>query len=230
MKTRNDLNAAAALIIDQKHCANRDTQITAMQTPAMNGYRNRCLKLLVLLIVLASTVEAKDRPYISVYGGPYSPNRLVEIVSADPFSLSDEAHITVLAVGQPIGFAWRLSWGVESQFARHWGAQQHFEFNALWVGRRHLVHWSRYIDAALALGQGLSYATAPPPLEPRANARDVESSKLLNYLMLELEAAPPSARHWSGTLRIHHRSGVFGTFSGIQGGSNFVTTGLRYRF
>jgi hypothetical protein len=46
---------------------------------------------------------------------------------------------------------------------------------------------------------------------------------------VEIEAGPPAGR-WSGFLRIHHRSGAFGLYGDVRGGSNFVGLGARYRF
>jgi hypothetical protein len=45
--------------------------------------------------------------------------------------------------------------------------------------------------------------------------------------MLELEFALPDARHWSVITRIHHRSGAFGLFNGVTGGSNALAFGVR---
>ncbi|MFM8258683.1 MAG: DUF3769 domain-containing protein [Vulcanococcus sp.] len=50
----------------------------------------------------------------------------------------------------------------------------------------------------------------------------------LNYLGFELEALV--SPEWSLVGRIHHRSGAYGTYSGVKEGSNAYLLGLRYRF
>ena len=54
------------------------------------------------------------------------------------------------------------------------------------------------------------------------------SARLLNYLAFEVEALVTP--RWSAVGRIHHRSGAYGTFSGVSEGSNAYLLGLRYRF
>ena len=53
-------------------------------------------------------------------------------------------------------------------------------------------------------------------------------TQLLNYLGFEVEAAVSSDLSLVG--RIHHRSGAFGTYSGVTEGSNAYLLGLRYRW
>ena len=50
----------------------------------------------------------------------------------------------------------------------------------------------------------------------------------LNYLAFEVEALVRP--QWSLVGRIHHRSGAYGTYSGVSEGSNGYLVGLRYRF
>ena len=50
----------------------------------------------------------------------------------------------------------------------------------------------------------------------------------LNYLGFEVEALIKP--EWSLVGRIHHRSGAYGTYSGVSEGSNAYLIGMRYRF
>jgi hypothetical protein len=50
----------------------------------------------------------------------------------------------------------------------------------------------------------------------------------LNYLGFEVEALV--SPEWSVVGRIHHRSGAYGTYSGVSEGSNAYLMGIRYRF
>jgi hypothetical protein len=55
-----------------------------------------------------------------------------------------------------------------------------------------------------------------------------KNAQLLNYLAFEVEALVDP--QWSLVGRIHHRSGAWGTYSGVKEGSNGYLLGLRYRF
>jgi hypothetical protein len=50
----------------------------------------------------------------------------------------------------------------------------------------------------------------------------------LNYLAFEVEGLVTP--EWSVVGRIHHRSGAYGTYSGVREGSNAYLLGVRYRF
>jgi hypothetical protein len=73
--------------------------------------------------------------------------------------------------------------------------------------------------------QGVSFNSSLSNFE--STYRD-KSSQLLNYLAFELEAAV--SPQWSLVGRIHHRSGVFGLYNGVNEGSNAYLLGLRHRF
>ncbi len=73
--------------------------------------------------------------------------------------------------------------------------------------------------------EGLSVLSAKSNYE--ATFRE-NSARLLNYLAFEVEALVTP--RWSAVGRIHHRSGAYGTFSGVSEGSNAYLLGLRYRF
>jgi Protein of unknown function (DUF3769) len=53
-------------------------------------------------------------------------------------------------------------------------------------------------------------------------------TNFLNYLGFEVETLV--SPQWSLVGRIHHRSGAYGTYSGVKEGSNAYLLGLRYRF
>ncbi len=114
------------------------------------------------------------------------------------------------------------------------GKHEHEEYNAVLVLRWVKFPWNQYLNTSLALGDGLSYATKLPPVEMDQHAinhgDEYKVSKLLNYLMLELSFSIPRFSSYSTFARIHHRSGIFGFFNGVKGGSNFVTGGIRTVF
>ncbi|MCF8045795.1 MAG: hypothetical protein K9J83_08025, partial [Desulfarculaceae bacterium] len=57
-----------------------------------------------------------------------------------------------------------------------------------------------------------------------------EARKLLWYMVLEVDFDLPGTDKWNALCRIHHRSGMYGIFDDVDGGSNYITTGLRYHF
>lgn len=140
------------------------------------------------------------------------------------------SRMTALAyayrLGEGLG---ALTWELEGQAAKHTGHQSHLETNLLLTARWNRFPWDGYVATSAALGWGFSYAHELPVLEPRSD-REEGSNRLLNYLLVELDFAPPTAPQWGLVFRLHHRSGVFGIYNGVNGGSNFVGGGLRYRF
>jgi hypothetical protein len=87
------------------------------------------------------------------------------------------------------------------------------------------MRWIRFLWTSFAVGSGLSLAFQRPPIEETIHH---PPERLLKYILFELEATRPGWGDWSGFIRIHHRSGVFGLLSDARG-SNFVGLGLRRR-
>lgn len=120
---------------------------------------------------------------------------------------------------------WRrgdLAWEGEVQLFRHRGDQALWEGNVAVNLRWTRFPWDGLVDTSIGFGQGLSLASERPPIED-------DTRRLLHYMHVEVEMRPPGAGQLSVVSRLHHRSGAFGTY-GTEGGSNFVTLGLRYRF
>lgn len=115
----------------------------------------------------------------------------------------------------------------EGQAVHHWGEQDHSEFNALLSLRWFKFPWDHRVDTSFAVGDGISYATEYPEIEVE---KMDDPSKTLNYLMFEFDFKMPDFPNWSAIFRIHHRSGVFGLFNGVVGGSNAVGIGIKYSF
>ncbi len=120
----------------------------------------------------------------------------------------------------------RLQLEAEGQVAYNFGAQHHWEFNAVpVVARWHWFSRNGALATSAAFGLGLSYATRVPEVEVELEG---ESHNLLTYWVAELTAGPADAP-WSVSIRLHHRSVAYGLF-GDEGGMNGMGLGLRYRF
>jgi hypothetical protein len=187
------------------------------------------LGLLMTSVVCAaenpgSTVPGDPPWALTLYGGVYTDNNLGEAFS---FQLDlEDSYIAVLALSRKIADLTRhIRFEVEGQIGKHFGRQDHWEFNGLVVGRWLTFPWNDYVYTTFAVGEGISYATEVPKLEEEL---DGPSERLLNYLMFELTLSPPQHREWAFVTRIHHRSALFGAFG--HGSSNIMAAGIKYRF
>lgn len=178
---------------------------------------------------LIAADEAVERHRLTLYHSWYSPDTMVDILRLNGRT-AGHSRLTVLAYAYRLGSGkGSLTWDLEGQLGLHSGRQSHLETNVVLVARWNRFPWDRLIDTSAAFGWGLSYAFDVPEIEPRTDP-DEESTRLLNYLLVELDFSPPGDSPWGVVARLHHRSGVFGTFSGVYGGSDFIGLGLRYTF
>lgn len=165
---------------------------------------------------------------MAFYGGPYVDNSLPEEIALfKPLDFQD-ATLVAVAYGQVFAEPSRhLRWELEGNVAQWFGDQDHQEINGLVILRWLTFPWNRFLPTTFGFGNGLSYATSPPDLE-EAFHPDTGTSQLLYHIAVEFSFALPRAKHWSMILRVHHRSGVFGLFDDVDGGSNVLCLGLRY--
>lgn len=88
--------------------------------------------------------------------------------------------------------------------------------------------WNDVIYTTIAANTGVSYITETSEYE--RGRSDGQTSQLLHYLTPEITFANPENKNVEWLVQLHHRSGVFGLFDGVTGGSTFVTTGIRVHF
>jgi hypothetical protein len=189
-----------------------------------------CRRVAALCLIFLSPQPAlaasPEHPWaLLAYGAVYMESPLGDTLSLSP-SVED-SYLAALALNREFARTGKfLGWEGAGQAVKHFGDQDHFEFNALVIARWHRFPWDRRLDTTLAVGEGLSWATETPRLEKENHS---DANQLLNYLMFELTLALPGSRwYWSG--RIHHRSGVFGLFDGVHSASDFIGMGVGYRF
>ena len=125
-----------------------------------------------------------------------------------------------------------LDW--EAVLAHKWGDwkgdDRHYQDIAASINLRYEFDREQWLPIKnFSFGNGLSYLTKDAGYEKKVTLNN-KKSRLLNYMMVDLGFRVPFVRDWEWLLRVHHRSGVYGLFNGVQGGSNYITTGLRYRF
>lgn len=179
-----------------------------------------------LLSGFAEAAADTDKDYaFSLYGGSLTDSNWRQSITGQADFV--DSDLVVGALGWTFKRAESRAWSLELEgnVAKHFGLQDHWEFNALLTGRWHRFPWSDSVATSLAFGAGPSYATEIPPVEV---ANDGASEKLLLYWHLELTLGPP-ASDWAALFRLHHRSTGYGLF-GDTGGGNALTAGLRYYF
>jgi hypothetical protein len=182
------------------------------------------------LLIATGPAAAEGRQFVSAYVAQHSPDRLIDIVGLQSANTGD-SWLAAVAWTRVLARAEHTRWEVEGQIVRHTGLQDHWEMNAVVALRWMDFPWDRYLDTRLAYGNGLSYASKVPPLEPGGRIdKDEQSAHVLDYIMVEAEFVVPRKPRWSTFVRVHHRSGVFGLFHGVEGGSNFIGIGLRRYF
>ncbi len=142
---------------------------------------------------------------------------------------SEDSQFTGLVVNRKMFPFWRyFTFELEGQVLRHYGKQELWEYNGLFMIRFHPFLLDSTVNIEFAAGEGLSYASELPVIEQ--DQHPDAASRFLNYLVFEIAVTLPQYREWTLATRIHHRSGVFGLFNGTRGGSNFLALGLRYHF
>lgn len=168
--------------------------------------------------------------FITIYGGRYTDRHLGEKVLMLKPIYYEDSWLKTIALGKIIyndSYLYRLE--LESQLSNHVGEQSHYEFNFLITFRLSYDTAHHSFPLSFAFGNGISYATRVPKIE-ESSRTNTNASKLLNYLLLEVAADIPRVSDWKIVGRIHHRSGVFGLFNNVRGGSNVMAAGIRHYF
>ncbi len=182
--------------------------------------------VLALIILGQRTAAADGKWFACLYGGKVTDGGIVDV-----FTLQadyENSYFGAFAVGKAFWtYKDYIGMEAEGQVVKHWELQDHFEFNALLVIRWLPFPWDDHVDTSFAFGNGISYATEDPEIEEQAHDN---VSKTLHYLMLELSFLVPNQAHWNVFIRLHHRSGVFGLYNGVDGASNALGSGVRYTF
>ena len=167
----------------------------------------------------------EERFSLTLFGGQYAHGSIRDIAAGR--SRSADSRFVALAASRPIGrLGEHLRFEIEGQIGKHFGEQDHVEANALVIARWMTFPWDHVVDTSFAIGEGVSFASSVPPLENGSR----RSSRLLNYILAELELANPAVPDAAFVFRLHHRSGVFGLYNGVTGASNLVTAGFKFRF
>jgi hypothetical protein len=192
--------------------------------------RKKYWPFLISAIGLACSVAENNvafgaERYVTVYAGKYTDDKLGEVLTNKPITF-EHSYLGVVALAHTLGETRRPhQWELEVQIGKHGGVQTHWEFNILPVIRWKRFPWNEFLTTTVAIGDGLSYATEVPSLE-QSSLTNERAARLLNYFLFEMTVAPPDEHRWSIVTRVHHRSGVFGMFNDVHGGSNVIAVGV----
>lgn len=198
----------------------------------MNAFTLRVSTLfltLVLCLPLAARADetAPERNFsASLYGGVMTDDNWRQAISGRAGLV--DSSILAAALGwtffRPDSRLWSLE--LEANIVRHFGIQDHFEFNApVLTVRWEAFPWDKVLDTDAAFGLGPSFASSMPEYE---RDKSGDSDPMLLFWHIEVGAGLPGSP-WSGFFRLHHRSTGYGVFA-AAGGSNIVCLGLRYEF
>ncbi len=119
----------------------------------------------------------------------------------------------------------------EVGIAKRFGAETETEYWTALYLRWRKFPWNHIVKTTIGASIGVNYATGVSIYEKdKAITRGSEGSRLLHFFSPELTLALPEHDNVELVFRFHHRSGVWGTFNGVHGGSHFGTVGLRFKF
>ncbi len=171
--------------------------------------------------------SAWDRPWaFMIYSGVGSMTPLPEIIRFRNLELTLDGVLSLGAEYRILSDRDAVSFGIETTLTQHLEEWGRVSVASAAMLRFHRPPWKVWFDSTFAVGNGLSYASTPPEIEIRHLSR---TSKLFYHLVFELTFNLKNTPEWEALFRIHHRSGIFGLFDGITGGSDFLCLGLRYR-
>jgi len=116
---------------------------------------------------------------------------------------------------------------LEGGVAKRFGADHQIEVDLAPVVRWKELPWNEHLYTNVRIGLiGASYVNSISSWEEE-NSDNGRGSRFLNFLVSELTFASSADAPWEGLVRIHHRSGIYGAINGVQGGSNYISIGIR---
>ncbi|MFB3111611.1 MAG: hypothetical protein ACE10G_06225 [Gemmatimonadales bacterium] len=162
---------------------------------------------------------------ISIFGGRMTDNNFEEMITPWDIEFRNSTLVGIAGSRRIWRYDNDISFEVEGQIVRHFGNQDHWEFNIPLIVRWETFPWNDVLDTSAAFGLGPSYASEIPKEEV---TKDGDSQRWLVYWLLELVMGLPET-DWRAVFRLHHRSGAFGIVAD-EGGSNFLAVGLKRHF
>lgn len=177
--------------------------------------------------VAAEEQEAQLGPWaVTLWGGWALDGDIAEI----PGVSTDTENSWFVGLGVNWEFARtgkHFAWELEGIVAKHFGWQDHVEGDIAVVLRWDGFPWNDRVYTTAAMATGVSFTSRLPVMEEEL---DPSTKRFLHFLGFEATFARPSRPDLSAVLGLHHRSAAFGLYGTKNGGSNFISAGLRKRF
>jgi hypothetical protein len=164
---------------------------------------------------------------LTIYGGQRSTATTSEILLEGGWEAED-SYVVGGSVGTPFyRVGDDLQFEIEGALFKHIGEDDFWEFNGIFLARWKTFPWNHLFRTSIAIGDGLSWASAVPEVRHVSNDTE-ESSQVLNNVVVEVTGGVPEVPELNLVFRYHHRSGAFGTFGGVTDESTVFSLGLRY--
>lgn len=181
---------------------------------------------------LSQTTE-KSPWMVGFYVGALSDQRFVNILYS-PWTVQLENHFMAALNVTYVAHEFQslpINFEVDGVLAKRFGGgHDAWEVGLLPMVRWKAFPWNDYLYTNVRLGlTGPSYVSEISPWEISKSGNRV-GSKFLNFLVPEITFSSGPDASWEAFVRVHHRSGAYGTINGVVGGSNYVSTGYRQRF
>lgn len=197
-----------------------------------------CLPV-VLLLGLCCEIRAEKPWGTTLIYGQLTQNHFEEIFYTrsrleERFLLAGMLRRELGAVQEAIGWTPEgLFLDAELGLGYKWGdwrgIDQRFQEAVLSANLRYDLGSNPLGLSSISFGNGLSWTTKKPEYEEEITLNE-RTSRFLYYMMVETAFHLPSVSDWELVFRVHHRSGGYGTFNDVRGGSNYLCLGLRYNF
>lgn len=193
----------------------------SLAAPALGGTRGDANAITVLV------GRGTDTDFTQIITQPWTTNfvdlSMVGITASHRFGTLDEL------AGSDLGFMGEhVDIEAEAGAAYRFGEEEQGEFWTSLYFRYDGFPWNDWVYTTAAINTGLSILTETSEFE--RDRSDGQSSRVLHNFSPELTFADPDNKNIELVLRLHHRSGIFGTIDGTWSGSTFVDTGIRVRF
>jgi len=172
---------------------------------------------------------------VMVFGGKFVETGMSDIfLGGDlwPFGWEyGDSTFLGAAASRTVASLWQERVTIEPEigFGKRFGAMDEYEAWAAVFLRYNYFPWNDYIYTTVAVSTGLNYASGISEIE-KNRAGNGRGDRLLHYLAPEITFALPQDKSKELVFRFHHRSGGYGLVSDSDGGAQYLTVGLRFRF
>lgn len=171
----------------------------------------------------------------TIYGGRHVDTAMTDIFLTEFVPPWDwrygDSGIVAATVGRRVARLFdRVDLEPEIGVAQRFGDQTETEVWMALYARWTEFPWNDYVRTTVGISTGLNYASGISEVERERAQNDGKGSRLLHFLAPEITFAMPDHPDTELVFRFHHRSGIYGLIDGVDGGAQYATVGLRFRW